>query len=201
MKNLLAKWSLILLCLSMAGAVGGGLFEHIVLTPLWSASPPASFSIIQPGTGVPLQRFWIPVHTAITIFLLLSLILTWREIKIRRLLITGLVSYIVMRVWSGLFFIREMLEFQKIPLDTPPSAELSARVAAWTFWSWFREPLDVLSFVCFLLALYQAPEHKNVIARTGKLDGSVERGVDAETLRDLPRVVPAPGVLLDRTSR
>jgi hypothetical protein len=201
MKNLLAKWSLILLCLSMAGAVGGGLFEHIVLMPQWSASPPASFSIIQPGTGVPLQRFWIPVHTAITIFLLLSLILTWREIKVRRLLIIGLVSYIVMRVWSGLFFIREMLEFQKIPLDAPPSAELSARVAAWTFWSWFREPLDILSFVCFLLALYQAREHKDVIARTGKLDGSVEHGVDAETLPDLPRVVPAPGVLLDRTSR
>lgn len=141
MKNLLAKWSLILLCLSMAGAIGGGLFEHIVLIPLWSASPPASFSIIQPGTGVPLQRFWIPVHTAITIFLVLSLILTWRETEVRRLLVIGLVSYIIMRVWSGLFFIREMLEFQKVPLDAPPSAELIARVADWTFWTWFRARL------------------------------------------------------------
>jgi len=58
-----------------------------------------------------------------------------------------------MRVWSGLYFIPEMLKFQKVPLDTPPSAALSARVSRWTFWTWFREPLDVVSFLCFLGAL------------------------------------------------
>ena len=149
----LAEWSVMLLCLSMALAIGGGLYEHLVLTPLWSASPPSSFAIIQPGTGVPLQKFWIPVHTAITIFLILSLVLTWRQMEMRRLLLIGLGSYIVMRVWSGLYFIRERLAFQKISLDSPPSAELSARVASWTFWTWFREPLDLISLVCFLLAL------------------------------------------------
>src|SRR6266487_3967359 len=98
-----AEWSLILLCLASACSIGGGLYEHIVLTPLWSASPPTSFA--------------------------------------------------VMRVWSGVYFIREMLAFQKVPLDAPPSAELSARVARWTFWSWFREPLDLIAFVSFLLAV------------------------------------------------
>ena len=149
----LAEWSVMLLCLSMALAIGGGLYEHLVLTPLWSASPPSSFAIIQPGTGVPLQKFWIPVHTAITTFLILSLVLMWRQMEVRRLLLIGLGSYIVMRVWSGLYFIREMLAFQKISLDSLPSAELSARVASWTFWTWFREPLDLISFVCFLFAL------------------------------------------------
>ncbi|HET9866518.1 MAG TPA: hypothetical protein VFQ06_04450 [Nitrospira sp.] len=154
MKTNLAKWSLILLCLAMAGAIGGGLFEHIVLIPLWSKSPPSSFSIIQPGTGVPLQNFWIPVHAASTIFIVSSLALTWKEVKARRLLLVGLASYIVMRAWSGLYFIREMLEFQKVPLDSPQSAELSARVANWISWTWFREPLDVISMLCFLLALF-----------------------------------------------
>ena len=149
----LAEWSVMLLCLSMALAIGGGLYEHLVLTPLWSASPPSSFVIIQPGTGVPLQKFWIPVHTAITVFLILSLVLTWRQMEVRRLLLIGLSSYIVMRVWSGLYFIREMLAFQQISLDSPPSVELSARVARWTFWTWFREPLDLIAFVCFLFAL------------------------------------------------
>jgi hypothetical protein len=149
----LAQWSVILLCLSMALAIGGGLYEHMVLTPLWSASLPSSFAIIQPGTGVPLQKFWIPVHTAITVFLILSLVLTWRQMEVRRLLLIGLGSYLVMRVWSGLYFIREMLAFQKISIDSPPSAELSARVASWTFWTWFREPLDIISCVCFLFAL------------------------------------------------
>jgi hypothetical protein len=149
----LALCSMILLCLSMAGAIGGGLYEHIVLTPVWSAAPPSSFAIIQPGTGVPLQRFWIPVHLAITIFLIVSLVLTWPQREVRRFLLVGLGSYIVMRAWSGLFFIPEMLAFQKVSINSPPSAELSARVASWTFWTWFREPLDIISFVCFLFAL------------------------------------------------
>jgi hypothetical protein len=154
MRMTLAQWSLILLCFSMACALGGGLYEHIVLTPLWSKSPPSSFAIIQPGTGVPLQRFWIPVHAAITVFILLALFLAWSDVTARRLLLIALASYVVMRAWSGLFFIREMLAFQKIPLDSPPSAELSARVARWTYWTWFREPLDIISFLCSLLALY-----------------------------------------------
>ena len=75
MKAALAQWSLILLCFSMATAIGWGLYEHIVLMRLWSASPPSSLAIIQPTTGVPLQRFWLPVHVAITVFWLLALIL------------------------------------------------------------------------------------------------------------------------------
>jgi Flp pilus assembly protein TadB len=102
MKEVAAQWSLIPLCFSMAAAIGGGLYESIVLTPLWSRSPPSSFSIIQAGTGVPLQRFWIPVHAAITVFIILALVLTWRDMTVRRLLLIALVSYVIMRVWSGL---------------------------------------------------------------------------------------------------
>ena len=167
MRTTAAKWSLVLLCFSMAGSLGGGLYEHIVLTPLWSAAPPSSFAVIQPGTGVPLQAFWIPVHAAITVFMLLSLVLTWKEMTVRRRLLVGLGAYIVMRVWSGLFFIREMLAFQQVPLNSPASAELTARVARWTFWTWFREPLDVISFLSFLLAFFLAEEARGFDAEPG----------------------------------
>src|SRR5690606_10667951 len=154
MKAILSQWSLILLCFSLAAALGGGFYEHVVVAPQWSKSPPSSFSIIQPDSGVPLQRFWIPVHAAITVFFVLSLVLAWSDTTVRRFLLIALVSYIVMRVWSGLYFIPEMLEFQKVPVDSSPSAELAARVSRWTCWSWFREPLDIISFLFSLLALY-----------------------------------------------
>ena len=66
-------------------------------TAVQMSSPPSSFAIIQPGTGVPLQKFWMPVHAAITLFLVLSLAFTWRQVEVRRLLLIGLGSYIVMR--------------------------------------------------------------------------------------------------------
>jgi hypothetical protein len=145
--------SLVLLCCSLAAALGGGIYEQVVLTPLWRRSPPQSFAVIQPGTGVPLQRFWIPVHAAITVFFLASLVLAWRDVPVRELLLAALVSYIIMRAWSGFYFIPEMLAFQRVPLDAAPSSELTARVARWTFWSPFREPLDLVSFGCVALAL------------------------------------------------
>jgi hypothetical protein len=45
------------------------------------------------------------------------------------------------------------LEFQSVPVTSAPSMELSARVASWTYWSWFREPLDIITF-CLLCWLY-----------------------------------------------
>jgi hypothetical protein len=122
--------------------------------PLWSKSPPASFSIIQPDTGVPLQDFWIPVHAAITVFAILSLVLTWKEEQVRNLLLVGCAAYLVMRVWSGLYFIPEMLAFQKAPLDDPASPELLSRVKRWTSWTWLREPLAFATGLCFLWALH-----------------------------------------------
>jgi len=154
MKERLRGGVLMLPCAAMAGAIGGGLYEHIVLIPLWSASPPSSFSVIQPDTGVPQQRFWIPVHTAITTLLLAALFAIWKERKARRFILIGLACYAVMRVWSAVFFIPEMLAFQRVPLDSVPTPELMARVASWTFWTWFREPLDIAVFACFLLALF-----------------------------------------------
>jgi hypothetical protein len=163
MRTRAAQWSLVLLCFSMAGAVGGGLYEHLVLMPLWAASPPASLALIQPGTGVSLQAFWMPVHVAITVCLLVSLVLAWQERKARRFLLIGLGSYVIMRVWSGLFFIPEMLAFQRVPLDAPASLELTARVARWTCWTWFREPLDAMAFLSFLLALFWLDRPEEVI--------------------------------------
>jgi len=90
---MVAQWSLILLCYSIAAAIGGGLYEHIVLTPVWSKSPPSSFSIIQPTTGVPLQRFWIPVHASITLFIILSLVMTWSDIPIAEVISDILMSW------------------------------------------------------------------------------------------------------------
>jgi hypothetical protein len=137
----------------VALAVGGGIYESIVINPLWSAQPPASFAIIQKGTGVPLQRFWIPVHTLITIVLVASLITNWNYADRRKLIVIALISYVVMRVWSFAYFIPEMLRFQNISLDEPRTAALLDRVRKWTRLTWFREPLDLITQFCLLIAL------------------------------------------------
>lgn len=150
----LALWSLVLLCFSMAVALGGVLCEHIVLTPRWSASPAWSFPVMRQGGRAPVRRFWLPVHAATAVFSLLALFLTWSDIRVRSVVLTGLASYTLLRLWSGLFFIRDLLASQENPSYSVSAAELSARVAGWTYWTWFRGPLNLVCFLCVLLALY-----------------------------------------------
>lgn len=146
--------SLLLLCMAMGAALGGGLYEGFVLTPIWSSAPPGSFAIIRPDTGVPLQTFWIPVHAAITITLLAALGLGWRRPAVRRLLLIGLCAYAVMRVWSFAYFIPEMLAFQDIPVDGSATVDLSSRVERWTTLTWLRMPLDLIAATSFLFAFW-----------------------------------------------
>lgn len=145
--------ALVVLLTAMGAALGGGLYEGLVVNPVWSQDPPRSFTLIQPDTGVPLQTFWIPIHAAITVGLLLALILTWRERGVRRVLLVGLAAYVVMRAWSFAYFIPEMLAFQEVPVGAGPGPELAARVDRWVGLTWLRLPLDLIAWACFLIAL------------------------------------------------
>jgi hypothetical protein len=115
------------------------------------------------------RSVWIPVHVGITLVVVVALIASWRDLKVRHLLVVGLASYIVMRVWSGAFFIPEMLAFQQVPLDSSATADLITRVDRWTSLTLWRAPLDVLSFLCFLLALFSA-------ARPGGTSAAISGG-------------------------
>jgi len=71
---------------------------------------------------------------------------TWSEAAVRRFLLIGLGSYRHPRLEWCLFQPGDA----GVPEDFAGCSglpELSARVAAWTFWTWFHGPLDVLSFL------------------------------------------------------
>ncbi|MEK6774096.1 MAG: hypothetical protein AABY64_09150 [Bdellovibrionota bacterium] len=149
----LANIFLLLAVLCMALSIGGGVYEGLVINPQWSASPPQSFALIQEGTGIPLQKFWIPAHIVISIFILAALYFNWHISHRRTLIIAAIVSYGIMRAWSFAYFIPEMLSFQKVPLDSGLTDELMIRVERWKNLSWWRSPLDLISFMSLVWAL------------------------------------------------
>lgn len=57
MKNKLAYLTLFITVLLFGVLNGGGIFEEIVVVPVWSASPPASFALIQKPNGLSLTSF------------------------------------------------------------------------------------------------------------------------------------------------
>jgi hypothetical protein len=162
MKNKLAFLTLFITVLLFGVLNGGGLFEEIVVAPVWSASPPTSFALIQAPNGLSLISFWIPFHIAANIFLIVALILNWR-IKIRRnylLIVLGL--YMVIRVATFAYFAPEIIVFENTPAQGAFSPEFAARAEQWTILSWFRTIGEIGIYILLLLAIIQPGKRDDI---------------------------------------
>jgi hypothetical protein len=127
-------------------SVGGGLYEFLVLDPVWPNRP----AIIQPRNGgVSRRRFWIPVHTAFEVALIVALIACWGNHGVRTALLIALASHLVMRVWSLVDFVPKAVAFEK---GDPATIERAA-AQRWARRSLLRLPLDAVTCVGALAAL------------------------------------------------
>jgi hypothetical protein len=130
-------------------SLGGGVYEHLVLDPVWPSRP----AIIQaPYGGVSRRRFWIPVHSVFEVTLIAAVVLTWGNPEVRIPILVALGSHIVMRVWSLVDFVPKAVAFEK----TDPAVIERAAAVRWTRRSLLRLPLDVLTCVAALAALVAA---------------------------------------------
>lgn len=141
-----------LVLLAVAAALvtlGGGLYEYLVIDPAWPERP----EIIQPQRGgVSRKRFWIPVHVAFELLLIVSLVLWWGVPGVRLPLLLALVSHAVMRLWSAVDFIPKALAFERAD---PGSVEPGA-ARRWTRRSVLRLPLDLVTCGAMVVALLAA---------------------------------------------
>lgn len=127
-------------------SIGGGLYEFLVLDPVWPNRP----AIIQPRNGgVSRRRFWIPVHTAFELALIVALIACWEIYDVRTALLIALASHLVMRVWSLVDFVPKAVAFEK---GDPATIERAA-ARRWVRRSLLRLPLDAVTCVAVLAAL------------------------------------------------
>src|SRR5262245_48955577 len=82
-------------------AIGGSLYEHLVVDLVW----PTNGAVIQPDHGgVNRKLFWMPLHAALTLALPLALWASWRNRSARRWLLVAAGSYVAMRVWTMVYF-------------------------------------------------------------------------------------------------
>jgi hypothetical protein len=127
-------------------AIGGSLYEHLVVDTAWLDHP----ALIQPAQqGIDRKLFWIPIHAALSTALLAALIATWTFAHVRRAIWLALAAYALMRIWSGLYFIPFALELEATRTLTP---ELLAQARTWIVLSLLRLPLLIASFIALAAA-------------------------------------------------
>lgn len=130
-------------------SVGGGLYEFLVVDPVWPRRP----DLVQPARGgISRKRFWIAIHVAFEVVLIAALILAWSQPAVFNVLLVALGSHTVMRVWSGFDFIPKALAFEK----ADPATVSEAQARSWTRRSRLRLPLDLITCGALLTAFVTA---------------------------------------------
>jgi len=130
-------------------SLGGGIYESVVLDPVWPGRP----AIIQPQHGgVSRRRFWIPVHGAVEVALVAAVIVTWGHPDVRTPVLIAFASHAVVRIWSLVDLVPKVVAFQK----ADPAVIQRDAAVRWTRRSLLRLPLDVVTCVAALAALVVA---------------------------------------------
>lgn len=123
--------------LSVTILMGGGVFEHTVLTPLWAGSPPES--VTQWQYGVIQARFFGVVSPLCYLISLALIILCWRmPPRQRTWALIAALSSIVIGVATFAFFIPILQKTQATRGAGLSGDEITMLVNQFKTWNWAR---------------------------------------------------------------
>ena len=137
-------------CLSFAIVIGGAVYEHTAVAPLWSAAPPKSLAMFQGEFGLKADRFWKMIHPITLLLFIATLIAFWKSVR-RKNILVALVGYVAILAVTTVYFVPELLSIIESPYSDQPDAGLTARAQMWVTLSLVR--LAVLVFLSVSLFL------------------------------------------------
>ena len=136
-------------CLAFAIIIGGAVYEHLNVVPVWSAAPPVSLSMFQGEYGLKPELFWMIIHPATLLLFALTLVFHWRSAR-RKNLVIVLGSYLLVLVITSIYFVPELIGITTTTVSSVADAALTERAARWEWLSLVRLAfLVVLSMVLF----------------------------------------------------
>jgi hypothetical protein len=127
-------------------AVLVGTYQRVFEMPKWFADPPASFELIRRQAKTA-RMFWIPLSALFMICVCTALVMNWSDEKARWHVMAGIACFGLTGALSGMYFVKEVIAFTKIPVDAPRSEELTARTRTWLRWTTIRDVLQFLAAV------------------------------------------------------
>jgi hypothetical protein len=136
-------------------AVLVGLYQRIFLMPKWFENPPESFELIRRQSKTA-RSFWIPLSALIMISLVTALILNWKYSDARTHIIGSLACFGLTGALSGIYFVKEVLNFSKMPATAPQTPDLLRRTKIWLRWTTVRDVLQIFAAAFVTIAYNHA---------------------------------------------
>jgi hypothetical protein len=149
----LSTISLMLSIVLWGTLLGGIAYSHLVYFPPYLSALPDSAVVVNGPYGLHEGRFWMTIHPLLILSLIVSLALNWRMRARRKLILISFVVYALVIVISQLYFIPELIAFERSPESSLTPAEWLARGQRWQRLSWIRGATMYAAILPLLLAL------------------------------------------------
>lgn len=117
--------------------MGGGIFEHLVLTPLWAGSPPDSVTSWPYGV-VQARFFGVLTPLAFLLSLALSVASRWMPRQQRKWALIAGIAMIVLGVATVSFFVPILQKTQATRGAGLSGDEITRLVNQFKMWNWAR---------------------------------------------------------------
>jgi hypothetical protein len=138
---------LILASISFIIVIGGAVYEHAGIVPIWASAAPASLGMFQGEYPITPFRFWIPVHPITLGLLILALLFNWKTER-RGFILTTVIGYILVLAATFLWFVPQLTTIVETAYSATIDAELTQRAQSWEFWSQVRlASMLVMAFI------------------------------------------------------
>jgi hypothetical protein len=145
--------SLMLTIILWGTLLGGIAYSHLVYFPPYLSALPDSAVVVTGPYGLHEARFWTTIHPLLILSFIATLALNWRLKSRRRLILISFVVYVLVIVISILYFIPELMAFERSASSNVPPAEWLARGQRWQRLSWIRGAVMYAWILPLLLAL------------------------------------------------
>jgi hypothetical protein len=145
--------SLMLSVILWGTLLGGITYSHLVYFPPYLSALPDSAVVVNGPYGLREGKFWLTIHPLLILSLVMTLVLNWRLLERRKLILTSFAVYALVIVITQIYFLPELMAFERSPGSSLPPAEWLARGQRWQWLSWVRGAVCYAAFVPLLLAL------------------------------------------------
>lgn len=144
-----------LTCLSFAAIAGAAIYEHVALWPAAFSEPPRSLSVFQGPYRLNAAMFWMPVHPITLLLFVITLVVSWKTVRRKNILI-AMGGYVIILLTTFLFFVPELIELTGTPYSDTIDESLQSRGSRWIALSLVRLAVLIVLAMILLLGLTKA---------------------------------------------
>lgn len=130
---------------------GAACYEHVVVVPSWTASPPESLAMFHGPHAITPAAWWPRVHGPTLLASVVALVLLRRQPR-RRFVALAVGGYVSVLIVTLAWFVPELLALTSDPSAAIPLAEWKARADRWEVLSLVRLAVMFLVSIALLRA-------------------------------------------------